>query len=146
MLTLKRPQDGGKCQSCWGRIPRGEPCYYRPTGRHCTLAYRCTTCGDFPPPPDPPDRSWYDKERLASGSYRMRSTWTRDVSSCLACRKRVHFGDWIYWRPTHGPRCAACGDYPPTCAAPVATPSSWLTSREIDWLRSVARSSLIEVN
>ena len=146
MLTVKRPQDGGKCQSCWAKIPRGQPCFYRPTGRLGTLAYRCTVCGDFPPPPDPPDPTWYDKERLTSGSYRMRSTWTRNVSTCVACRKRVQFGDWIYWNPAHGPRCAACGDYPPPPVTSTLELTTMVTHREIDWLRSLARVTFADVN
>lgn len=143
MLTAKKQGWVGKCQVCWGKIETGSMVHARPTSRH-TIAMRCLSCGDFPPPPEPLDPSWFDKERLPSGSYRMRSPWIRSVSNCVSCRERIHVSDWMYWNPKKGPRCAACGDHPPN---PDRQTDPWhITYREIDWLRSLVKVTFADVN
>lgn len=89
----------------------------------------------------------YNKQLLASGSYLMTSHW-RKPSKCQACRASIGIGDHIYWSPRFpkAARCAACGDYPPPPAAPALDASTWITFREVALLRSLARSSMAEVN
>jgi len=76
MIRTKQPGENGKCQGCWCKLPTGTKVHIAEGKRsyeRTVIAFRCVACGDFSPPPEPLDPSWYDKEPMPTGSYRMRS-------------------------------------------------------------------------
>jgi hypothetical protein len=143
MLALKKAGWNGRCHRCDAHLPVGSQVYVLPNHG----AMHCLDCGDFSPPEEPHEPGWFDREFLPSGSYRLRSTWKRR-SSCVACQVPFDPGDWIYWSPRFPKtaRCAACGDFPPPPTSSTLEPNSMVSSREIDWLRSLARVTFAEVN